>query len=239
MPTILLTGANRGLGLEFVRQYEADGWRIHACARDPDGAADLKALVEKAAGRITAHELDVADFAAIDALANRLRGTPIDVLLNCAGWMGTRSFAREGVSVQQFGASDFEEWESVFRVNTFAPMKMAEAFVEHVASGEQKKIVSLTTIMASLAKNTIGGFYQYRASKAGLNAIMRSLAIDLGKRGIIAIPIHPGWVRTDMGGPKADIDAPTSVAGMRKVIAGLTAEQAGRYWTYEGKELPW
>src|SRR5688572_26736407 len=139
MPTILLTGANRGLGLEFVRQYEADGWRIHACARDPDGAADLKTLAEKAAGRITAHELDVADFAAIDALANRLRGTPIDVLLNCAGWMGTRSFAREGVSVQQFGASDFEEWESVFRVNTFAPMKMAEAFVEHVASGEQKK----------------------------------------------------------------------------------------------------
>jgi NAD(P)-dependent dehydrogenase (short-subunit alcohol dehydrogenase family) len=239
MPTILLTGANRGLGLEFVRQYDADGWRIHACARDPEAAEELKVLAEKAAGRISVHDLDIADFAAIDALANRLRGTPIDVLLNVAGWMGSRSFAREGVSVQQFGSSDFAEWESVFRVNTFAPMKMAEAFVDHVASGEQKKIVSLTTIMASLAKNTIGGFYQYRASKAALNAIMRSMAIDLGKRGIIAIPIHPGWVRTDMGGPKADIDAPTSVAGMRKVIAGLTAEQAGRYWTYEGKELPW
>ncbi|HEU4530785.1 MAG TPA: SDR family oxidoreductase [Steroidobacteraceae bacterium] len=239
MPTILLTGANRGLGLEFVRQYDADGWRIHACARDPESAADLKALAEKAAGRITLHEVDIADFAAIDAVANRLRGTPIDVLLNCAGWMGSRSFAREGVSVQQFGGSDFKEWESVFRVNTFAPMKMAEAFVDHVLAGEQKKIVSLTSIMASIAKNTIGGFYQYRASKAALNAIMRSMAIDLGKRGIVAIPIHPGWVRTDMGGPKADIDAHTSVTGMRKVIAGLTAEQAGRYWTYEGKELPW
>ena len=113
---------------------------------------------------------------ALGALANRLRGTPIDVLLNCAGWMGSRSFAREGVSVQQFGNSDFNEWESVFRINTFAPMKMAEAFVEHVIASEQKKIVSLTTIMASIAKNTIGGFYQYRASKAALNAIMRSMA---------------------------------------------------------------
>ena len=196
-------------------------------------------IAEKAAGRISLHELEVTNFAAVDELANRLRGTPIDVPLNCAGWMGSRSFAREGVSVQQFGNSDFNEWESVFRINTFAPMKMAEAFVEHVIASEQKKIVSLTTIMASIAKNTIGGFYQYRASKAALNAIMRSMAIDLGKRGVIAIPIHPGWVRTDMGGPKADIDAPTSVAGMRKVIAGLTPEQAGRYWTYEGKELSW
>jgi NAD(P)-dependent dehydrogenase (short-subunit alcohol dehydrogenase family) len=239
MPTILLTGASRGLGLEFVRQYSKEDWRIHACARDPQSASELQSLAQAAAGRISVHALDLLDFTAIDALAKRLGGMPIDVLLNDAGWMGSRSFAREGVSVQQFGQSDFKEWETVFRLNTFAPMKMAEAFVEHVIASDQKKIVSLTTIMASNAKNTIGGFYQYRASKAALNQIMKSMAIDLGKRGIIAIPLHPGWVRTDMGGPKADIDAVTSVSGMRKVIAGLTPEQAGRFWTYEGKELPW
>lgn len=239
MPTLLLTGANRGLGLEFVRQYDADGWRIHACARDPEAAPELKTLADAAAGRISLHALDVVDLAAIEALAKRMSGTPIDVLINCAGWMGTRSFAREGVSVQQFGASDFAEWETVFRINAFAAMKMAEAFVEHVAAGAEKKIVSLTTIMASMAGNTIGGFYQYRASKAALNAIMRSMGIDLAKRGIIAIPLHPGWVRTEMGGPKADIDAPASVSGMRKLIANLKPEQAGRFWRYDGTELPW
>jgi NAD(P)-dependent dehydrogenase (short-subunit alcohol dehydrogenase family) len=239
MPTILLTGANRGLGLEFVRQYSKEDWRIHACARDPQAATELQGLAQATAGRISVHALDVLDFGAIDALAKRLGGTPIDVLLNVAGWMGSRSFAREGVSVQQFGQSDYAEWETVFRLNAFAPMKMAEAFVEHVAASEQKKIVSLTTIMASKGRNTIGGFYQYRASKAALNAIMKSMAIDLGKRGIIATPLHPGWVRTDMGGPKADIDAPTSVTGMRKVIAGLTLEKAGRFWAYDGTELPW
>ena len=239
MPTILLTGANRGLGLEFVRQYDEDGWRVHACARDPEAAAELNALAEKAAGRISVHALDIADLKSIDTLAQRLSGTPIDVLLNCAGWMGSRSFARDGISVQQFGASDYDEWETVFRVNAFAPMKMAEAFISNVEAGEQKKIVSLTTIMSSMAKNKIGGFYQYRASKAALNAVMRSLAIDLGKRGIVAIPVHPGWVRTDMGGPKADIDAQTSVSGMRKLIAGLKPEDSGKFWMYDGTELPW
>jgi NAD(P)-dependent dehydrogenase (short-subunit alcohol dehydrogenase family) len=239
MPVILLTGANRGLGLEFVRQYDAAGWRIHACARDPERADELKALADKAAGRISVHALDVEDFSAIDALARRLGGTPLDVLINCAGWMGTRSFAREGVSVQQFGNSDFSEWEKVFRINAFAPMKVAEAFVEHVAASEQKKLISLTSVMGSLSRNTIGRFYQYRASKAALNQIIRSLAIDLAPRGIIAIPLHPGWVRTDMGGPKADIDVQTSVRGMRKVIEGLTPEQSGRFWAYDGTEVPW
>src|SRR5581483_2636221 len=145
-----------------------------------------------------------------------------------------------GVRGGSFGASDYREWDALFRLNTFAPMKMAEAFVAHVGRSEQRRIVSLSTIMASMARNTLGGFYAYRASKAALNALTVSMALDLGRRHrITACVIHPGWVRTDMGGPRAEIDARTSVQGMRSVIAGLTLERAGRFWSYDGSELPW
>jgi NAD(P)-dependent dehydrogenase (short-subunit alcohol dehydrogenase family) len=221
--TVLITGASRGLGLEFVRQYGSDGWEVIACARGPERATSLKSIAAESDGRVALHALDVTEHSAIDALAKKLDGRAIDVLINCAGAMGARG--------SSFGASDYAEWDALFRLNTFAPMKMAEAFVTHVARSEQKKIVS---------RNTLGGFYAYRASKAALNALTVSMALDLGRRhGIVAAVIHPGWVRTDMGGPRAEIDAPTSVTGMRSVIAGLTRERAGRFWSYDGSELPW
>lgn len=240
MPSVLVTGAGRGLGLEFARQYAAEGWDVLACVRDPAAATELQALAGGAGGRVEVHALDVADFAAIDALAARLAGRPIDVLLNVAGTMGRGSFAKQGFAPFGFGRSDFGEWEQVFRVNTFAPMKMAEAFVAHVAASGGKKIVSLTTVLASIGQNSLGGLYSYRASKAALNAIMRSMALDLGRRhGIAATTLHPGWARTDMGGPRGEIDAATSVRGMRDVIAQLTVERAGRFWMYDGTEIPW
>ena len=240
MPSVLVTGAGRGLGLEFVRQYAGEGWNVLACARDPAAAAQLQALVGEFPGRIETHALDVADFAAIDALAARLEGRAIDVLLSVAGSMGKGSFAKQGLVPFAFGRTDFAEWEQVFRVNTFAPMKLAEAFVGHVARSEQKKIVALTTVLASIGQNALGGLYAYRSSKAALNAIMRSMAVDLGRRhGIAATSLHPGWARTDMGGPRGDIDAATSVSGMRRVIADLTVERAGRFWMYDGTEIPW
>lgn len=232
MPAVLITGASRGLGLELARQYGADGWEVLACARAPEKSAELQRLAAANAGRIVPYTLDVTDFAAIDALARTLNGRAIDVLINGAGSMGSRGSA--------FGASDFAEWEYLFKLNTFAPMKMSEAFVAHVARSTHKKIVSLSTIMASMARNTLGGFYAYRASKAALNAISVSMAIDLGRRhGIIVAVLHPGWVRTDMGGPRADIDPHTSVSGMRRVIAELARERAGRFWAYDGSEVPW
>jgi NAD(P)-dependent dehydrogenase (short-subunit alcohol dehydrogenase family) len=230
--TVLITGAGRGLGLEFVRQYGSNDWEVLACARDPQRAASLQNIAAESGGRVSLHALDVTDHAAIDALAKKLEGRAVDVLINCAGSMGGRG--------SSFGASDYAEWEYLFRLNAFAPMKMAEAFVAHVARSEQKKIVSLSTIMASMGRNTLGGFYAYRASKAALNALSVSMALDLGRRhGITASVIHPGWVRTDMGGPRAEIDAPTSVTGMRSVISGLTRDKAGRFWSYDGSELPW
>ena len=240
MPTVLVTGAGRGLGLEFAKQYAADGWQVIATVRDPSRAVALVELARSNVDRIEVLPLDLLDHASIDALAARLGARAIDVLLNSAGTMGRGSFAEQGLSFGKFGSSDFADWEQVFRVNAFAPMKMAEAFVAHVARSQQKKIVALTSIVGSIAKNQIGGLYAYRASKAALNAIMHSLAIDLGRKyQIVAAPIHPGWARTEMGGPRADIDAATSVAGIRTVIAGLDKEKAGRYWMYDGSELPW
>ena len=239
MPTVLITGAGRGLGLEFVRQYAADGWTVIATARTPDRHADLAALIQAAAGRIRVHPLDVTDHAAIDSIAARLAGVPIDVLINNSGTMGAQSFAGQGMQAQRFGSSDYEDWDYQLRVNTFAPMKMAEAFIENVAASAQKKIVTLSSVIASIGSNNLGGLYAYRSSKAAVNAIMKSMALDLARRGIIAVPVHPGWAATGMGGPNAPVRPQHSVAGLRQVIAGLTKEKSGRFWQWDGKELPW
>ncbi|GIW72711.1 MAG: short-chain dehydrogenase [Planctomycetota bacterium] len=234
MPVLLLTGANRGLGLEFVRQYlEEGGWRIHACCRRPEAAAELAALAQQAGPeRLLVHGLDVADFGRIEALAEALRGEPIDLLLNNAGVLRDRDFGG-------FGTTDYEAFADSFRINAMAPLKMAEAFVEHVARSERRLIVNITSRMGSIADNTSGGFYTYRASKAALNMVTRSMALDLAPRGITCVVLHPGWVRTDMGGQGAPLAPRESIAGMRRVIAALGPEQSGRFFAYDGSEIPW
>ena len=226
MATILVTGTSRGLGLELTRQYLHAGWEV------------LAALADDVGPRIDILPLDVADDASIAELGARLRGRPIDVLLNNAGTMGRADFS-SGLEHSAFGRSDAEDWMHVFRVNVYAPMKVAETLVDNVAASEQRKIVSLSSMLGSMALNTIGGLYAYRASKAALNAVMKSMALDLARRGVHAAAVHPGWVRTDMGGPSANIDAVTSVRGVRTVIAALDAERAGRLWSYDGSEMPW
>ena len=230
MPTILVTGANRGLGLEFVRQYAAEGWTVHACCRDPDGAGDLNGIAA-ANGNVTVHKLDVADFAAIDRLAKSLNGEPIDVLLNNAG-VG-------GGDRQEFMNDDFEAWSRTFRVNTMAPLRMTEAFVGNVASSERKVVVIVSTIMASMTGDVSGGLHLYRTSKAAVNMVMRLLSVDLEARGITTFSLHPGWVRTDMGGAGATLSPAESIAGIRRVIAEAGPETNGRFMTWDGKELPW
>ena len=229
MPTVLVTGAGRGIGLEFVRQYSADGWRVIAGCRKPQAAPDLARLAASARGRITVHPLDVVDHEGIDRLSAELESTPLDVLINNAGIGGN----------QRFGQSSYAEWMEAFRVNALGPMKMAEAFVKQVAAGAQKKIVTLTSIMGSIGQNNLGGMYAYRSTKAAANAIVKTLALDLNRQGIVVVAMHPGWVRTDMGGPRAQLDVEASVAGMRRVIADLTRAQSGCFLSYEGKELPW
>lgn len=237
MPTVLITGANRGLGLELTRQYAAEGWQVVACTRHPDAAGLGDAALRRAG--VTVKELDVTDATAIGALARSLDGLPVDVLLNVAGVMGRRGFGADGSSIPQIGALDYDDWLDVLAVNVLAPARMAEAFVEHVAASEQKKIITLSSILGSIGANQRGGLYAYRSSKAAVNAVVKSLAIDLAPRGIIAMAMHPGWVRTDMGGPEAPLDAVTSASGMRRVIAELTSQDSGRFLQYDGEELPW
>jgi NAD(P)-dependent dehydrogenase (short-subunit alcohol dehydrogenase family) len=236
MPTVLITGANRGLGLEFSRQYRDAGWQVIATCRDPSSAQDLQAL-NQAPQPIEIEPLDVADFATIDALAARLAGRPIDVLLNNAGLFGPKPGA-EGDPRQNFGSMDYDIWAEVLRVNLMAPMKMAEAFVEHVAASTQKKIVAISSTEGS-SPNAKGGIHAYRTSKAALNMLVQNLAPDLAPRGIVTAAFCPGWIRTRMGGANAPLEAPPSIAGVRRVIEGLTPERTGKFWLWDGRSLPW
>lgn len=236
MPTVLVTGANRGLGLEFTRQYCDAGWQVIATCRDPAGAAELQALRSQHPG-LEIEALDVGDFATIDALAARLAGRPMDVLLNNAGVFGPKPGAEQDLR-QNFGSMDYEVWTEVLRVNLMAPMKMAEAFVDHVAASAQKKIVAISSTEGS-SPNAKGGIYAYRTSKAALNMLMQNLAPDLAPRGIVTAAFCPGWIRTRMGGPRAPLEAPSSIAGLRRVIDGLTPENSGKFWLWTGERLPW
>ena len=226
MSTVLITGANRGIGLEFARQYAEAGYRVHAACRTPGSADALASLGE----RVTLHALDVTDHGRIEALAAGLKNEAIDILINNAGIYGDQ---------QELGKIDYAAWEEVMRVNTLAPLKMAECFLPHLEAGKMKMIASLTSRMGSIADNNAGGVYIYRSSKAALNAAARSLALDLAPRGITVIVFHPGWVKTDMGGAGALIDAETSVSGMRAVIAGAGPKATGRFFNYDGAEVPW
>lgn len=231
MPTALITGTNRGLGLEFVRQWAAAGWTLHACCRDPAKATELSRLAAGAGGRVTVHRLDVADHGAIEALSRQLSGAALDLLLCNAGVYLDRGAA--------FGSVDYQAWAEALRVNVMGPMKLAEAFVEQVARGQRKLIVNVTSLMGSIADNGRGGSYVYRSSKAALNMVTKSLSIDLAPRGITACVIHPGWVRTDMGGPDGLLSIEESVTSMRQVIERAHQGGNGKFFDYDGEELPW
>ena len=225
---VLITGANRGIGLEFTNQYAQDGWKVLACCRNPDFASNLQALA-KTNANIRVLNLDVADFAQIDALAMALKEEKIDVLINNAGVYPQSNL----------GDSDTEAWLEAFKINSIAPLRMATAFTPHIAKSELKKLVTLSSKMGSMSDNTSGGSYIYRSSKAAVNMVMKSLSIDLQSSGIAVLTLHPGWVLTDMGGSNALIDTKTSVSGLRKVIANLNMENAGKFIAFDGKEIPW
>ena len=210
MATVLITGSNRGIGLEFVRQYAADGWQVFAAARHPAAADDLQRLAKESAGGVQVLALDVMDAQSINAAGTVVGNAPIDHLINCAGVMGG--------SRQQLGNMDYAAWAQVHDINTMGPLRVTEKFIENVARSERKLVVAITSGMGSLADNTSGGHIAYRVSKAAVNMVMRSLAIILAPRGITCLVINPGWVKTRMGGPGAKITAAQSVQGMRKVF---------------------
>ncbi|EKV31707.1 Short chain dehydrogenase [Caenispirillum salinarum AK4] len=226
MPTVVITGANRGIGLEFARQYAADGWRVIATCRSPEKApAELTG-----ADGVEVRGLDVADFAGVEAFGKAVADTPVDLFINNAGVYGKRG-------AQAFGAIDADAWMEVLKVNTIAPVKMVEALLPALQKADGAKIAILSSKVGSVADNGSGGNYAYRTSKAAVNMVGKNLALELGD--IPVLLLHPGWVRTDMGGPNGLIDTAESVSGLRKVIGDAGPDQSGHFYDYAGKEIPW
>ncbi len=231
MTTVLITGANRGLGLEFCRQYAADGCTVLACCRKPEQAVTLAKLVEQYP-TIQIFALDVADFKQIDALSLKLSGYAIDVLINNAGVYGD-------VNTGDFGHLDYQAWNQSMLINCLAPVKMAESFLPHIKESEKKLIANISSLMGSMTDNSSGGSLLYRSSKAAMNAAMKSLSINLKNQSIGILIFHPGWVKTDMGGPNALMEVEPSISGMRNVIKNFNLNQSGCFVKYDGTIMPW
>ena len=220
MPTILITGASRGLGLELARQYAADRWRVIGTLRQGDlsqiGVESLK--------------VDVTNFDEVKTLSGQLTGRPIDVLFCNAGIIGKRGMA--------LGSFDYAEWERVLRVNLLGAAAVIEALIENVAASERRTVAVMSSRLGSIAESS-GMTLPYATSKAALNLLAKGLAETLRPRRITVVALSPGWVRTGMGGPGAALAPADSVRGLREVIANLRAEDSGRFLAYDGTPIPW
>ena len=232
-PTVLITGANRGLGLEFVHQYALDGWRVLAFCRS--ASEDLSRVALNRDVRVDA--VDVCDFEQIDRTASELRGETVDVLINNAGQFGPKLEADQDPR-QTYGHMDYDVWARLFRVNTLAPYKMVEAFHEQLVASNQRKVVTLSSTVSSISSAEATAT-AYRCSKAAVNMAMATLSKRLASDGVAVLTLCPGWVRTRMGGEAAPIAPSDSVRGMRARIAELTLDSTGRFLRYDGNVIPW
>ena len=236
MTTVLVTGANRGLGLEFVRQYLAEGCSVIGVCRSPGAAAELRALGEVHQA-LEVFEADMSDTSSIDTLARELGDRPIDILINNAGVFGPKRKA-DGDNRQTFGWIDYGIWLDVLRVNTLAPIKMAEALFDNVKNSTQKKIVTISSQLGSISEGD-AGLYVYRTSKAAVNMGMATVSREAEASDVIVVVLNPGWVRTDMGGDAAVLSAADSIGELRNRIAALSIEDSGAFIDHDGRRIPW
>ena len=227
----LVTGANRGIGLELVRQLLARGDAVEACARHPDAAA----LTALACDRLRVHPLDVTDPASVAALAAALGDLPIDVVFNVAGFYGG---PHQSVALMARELA-LPEVARTFDVNAMGPLRVAVAVLPNVRRGAGKKLVHVTSGMGSISDNTSGGYYAYRMSKAALNMMSRSLAVDLHDEGITSVVINPGWVQTDMGGAGAPTPVDESVRGILTEVDRATLADSGEFLNWDGRRYAW
>ena len=223
-PTVLITGANRGIGLEAARQFAAKGYKVIGTARDPADAKDLSAVAHRV------ESLDVTDAASVAPLASRLQGVPIDILVNNAG-----VFDRKDVTIDKV---DFAMMEQTLAVNTMGPLRVTQALLPNLRAGKRRTIVSISSQLGSIEKSD-GRWYAYRASKAALNQINKTLSVELAPEGFTCVVLHPGWVRTDMGGASATYSPQESVAGLITVIEKLGPTDNGRFYDFKGTPIPW
>jgi NAD(P)-dependent dehydrogenase (short-subunit alcohol dehydrogenase family) len=219
MPTVLITGANRGLGLEFARQYSASGWEVVATARETSPELDeLGVRVES---------LDMSDLDAVAGFGQRLDA--LDLLIANAGTYGPKDAD---------GAEDARGWLDTFAVNTVAPFLLAKSVLPLVEQA-RGKLIAISSKMGSIDDNNSGGYLAYRSSKTALNSAWRNLAIEVRRRDVVAAVLHPGWVKTRMGGTSAPLDPEDSVGGMRRVIERLSLDDSGGFFGYDGATIPW
>ena len=228
---ILITGANRGIGLEMVRYSMRQGWRVFACCRNPHNAENLFNIAKLSNGLISVHIADMNELSTLQALSYELRNDAIDILINNAGIYGSDK--------NKFGSVDVHSWLETFQVNSIAPLKMVEAFSEQLQMGQRKLVACMSSKMGSMADNGYGNSYIYRSSKAALNAVVKSLSIDLREQGIISVALHPGWVKTDMGGPDAEISTQECVGQIFANLSALTLVDSGRFIDIDGSDIPW
>jgi NAD(P)-dependent dehydrogenase (short-subunit alcohol dehydrogenase family) len=231
MPTVLITGANRGIGLEFARQYATDGWDVFASCRNPKAAKELANLARSSGDKVTVLAMDVTDGESVRSAARQFGNGVIDLLVSNAGI--------SGLSGQRTGHIDYENWAQVLDVNTMGPMRVIEAFADHVARSERRLIVTISSGMGSITDNTSGGSIAYRTSKAAVNMAVRSVAAELAPRGITCIVVNPGWVKTRMGGAGAPLPVQDSVTAMRRLLDRLRRSDSGKFFDHDGVEHAW
>ena len=229
METILITGANRGIGLALTRCFLDAGAAVIAACRDPGNAAALRELGADHSA-LSIEPLEVRDQSSADVLAEKLKDTAIDVVINNAGITGG--------SHQTVGDIDYEAWADTFEVNTIAPFRVANAFLPHLKKSDRPRLITVSSQMGALHRKGSGS-YIYRSSKAAVNKVMHVMALDLRDDGIIICPVHPGWVQTDMGGPTADITPQESAEGLFNLISRLTIDDTGKFFKWNGEELAW
>jgi NAD(P)-dependent dehydrogenase (short-subunit alcohol dehydrogenase family) len=227
MPTVLITGANRGLGLEFAKQYAADGWSVIATCRNPIGVGELG----KIEGDIAVYGLDVLSEPSIARFVKDLDGRPVDVLINNAGVYGPKPVKAADAALA--------DWTPVMQTNAMAPLFVARALLANVEAGERKQIVNISSIMASIEQGSGAGEYIYRSSKAALNMVMACYAEEIVDTGVTVTMFHPGWVQTDMGGPSATLTPTQSILYLRASIEKLSFADSGKFFNYDGTPLPW
>jgi len=236
MPNVLITGANRGLGLEHTRQYLAKDWEVLACCRTPSQADELNTLADEYKS-LKIYQLDVINHEEIEQLAVQLTGTKIDVLLNNAGILGAD--LTQGLQHQTLSDMSYDIWRELLEVNVLAPFKMISAFQEHVASSDMKIILMMSSSLGSISGNTMGGVHGYRTTKASLNMLTKGLAAELEPLGITIFSMAPGWCKTDMGTEMADVEVAHSVAGQQRVISEIQFSDSGSWYDYNGEPVSW
>ena len=236
MPRILITGASRGLGLEYARQFMEDGWEVIATARNPEASPGLKALESSGPGQLRPITMDVTDHARVEAVARELAGESLDILLNNAGTYGPKS-AFEGMHYQSLESMDYELWREMHEINVMAAFKVAVCFKPHLEAAANPLLVNMSSDMGSIANNSMGHAYAYRSTKSALNMLTRGMAIEW--KNITVISMAPGWCRTDLGGPEAPVDPVESVRMQRKLFERLESSRSGEFINRFGENVDW